>query len=98
MRPLSLGDDIVSAQTSVLIGAETDFATATCELADVRSGPFTSILPYPLHVRFAPDSDRKADVPGCPFSAKTGSVHSQSINSSARMRSDKGTSSPSALT
>jgi len=53
-------------------------------------------------VRFAPDSDRKVDMPECPFSAISDQNAPQqtapySITSSARSRNDSEIFSPSAL-
>ena len=38
---------------------------------DVRVGSKASVLVYPRHVRFTPDSDRNADIAGCLKRAKT---------------------------
>ena len=49
-----------------------------CQL-DVAYGSFASISADPCHVRFAPNSDRLAGVPGCLKGANTGREQLQQI-------------------
>jgi hypothetical protein len=52
----------------------------------LRSGSFASILAYPRHFRFAPASDRTADVPGSPQGALTSFGATQKNSGLCRLR------------
>src|SRR5262249_35332284 len=68
-------------------------------VADGSGADVTHLL---SDVRCTPQSGQTADMLACPLSARNGLMHCSkidrySISSSARMRSDSGTSSPSVL-
>jgi len=54
------------------MGGKCQFALQNFRAAHVRFGSIASILACRGDVCFPPDSDHKADVPGCPLSANSG--------------------------
>jgi len=89
---------LLGKQGALRVGTLHQFGTR----AHVCSGSFASILACPRHVRFAPDSDRLADIAACPVDANSCHMHRSkrdfySITSSASSKNASEIERPSSF-